>query len=266
MRHCYVLRVFTRGDDGGNHLGVITDVTGLHPRVMQEIAADLGFSETIFIDWREPGHPSVRIFTPALELPFAGHPLVGAGWVLSGIGPGTATHMVCGVGEIPFRMQDDSCWVDTPVVTDVGATERGAEVAAAAGLPTPQRSWWVNMPVPYLVLEAGSAAEVTDSPPPWFERLVDLEAGMTYLFFREGDEVTARFFAPAAGVDEDPATGSAAAALAAVLRHEGEVEGALTIRQGDQIGHPSTISLRWDSEAFSLGGAVRREEVRVLEA
>ena len=78
MRHCYVLRVFTRGGEGGNHLGVVTDTTGLADVTMQAIATALGFSETIFIDWRAVGDPRVRIFTPAAELAFAGHPLVGA--------------------------------------------------------------------------------------------------------------------------------------------------------------------------------------------
>ena len=109
MRHCYVLRVFTRvsGDGrhvGGNHLGVITDVTGLPDRVMQEIATELGFSETIYVDWRAPGNPAARIFTPGAEMPFAGHPLVGAGWLLQVIGPGGPTAITCGVGDVAIEM------------------------------------------------------------------------------------------------------------------------------------------------------------------
>lgn len=266
MRHCYVLRVFTRGDTGGNHLGVVTDVTGLGDDSMQGIATDLGFSETIYLDWRDGGMPIARIFTPATELPFAGHPLVGAAWLLSSMGPDTVSSILCGVGEIPFRVEGDTVWVDTPVVDHVTEATRAAEVAAAVGLPEPRRSWWASMPVPYLVMELESPQQVAEMPQPSFERLVAEEAGMTYVFARDDDRVTARFFAPVAGVDEDPATGSAAAALAAVLRHEGEVSGALDILQGDQVGHPSTIALRWGDDAFTLGGAVRRDEVRVLDA
>ena len=77
-RPCHVLRVFTRGDEGGNHLGVVVDAIALSTDRMQAIATDLGFSETVFIDWTDTtDHPKVRIFTPADELPFAGHPLVG---------------------------------------------------------------------------------------------------------------------------------------------------------------------------------------------
>ena len=75
----------------------------------------------------------------------------------------------------------------------------------------------------------------------------------------------ARFFAPGFGISEDPATGSAAAALAAVLRAEGEVAGGLMIEQGDEIGAPCTIRLGWSDSGASLSGTVRRDEVRMLD-
>ncbi|MCJ7725699.1 MAG: PhzF family phenazine biosynthesis protein, partial [Acidimicrobiia bacterium] len=90
-------------------------------------------------------------------------------------------------------------------------------------------------------------------------------AEAAYLFFRTGDRVKARFFAAGLGVPEDPATGSAAAALAAVLAFEGESEGRLSIDQGDEIGHPSTIELAWTPDAASLGGTVRSDGERRLE-
>jgi len=264
MRHCYVLRVFTRGDHGGNHLGVVPDMTGLPESAMQEIATENGFSETVFIDWRDGGIPSVRIFTPAVELPFAGHPLVGAAWVLGMIGPGTVDRMTCPVGEIPFWMEGDVVWVDTPMVTDIQATAEAEAVAVAAALPEPVDAWWVRMPVPYLVVDLGSPEAVASAAPDP-EALLEQGAGMCYVFSAAGDEVTARFFAPAVGVAEDPATGSAAAALAAIRSHRGEKVGRLIISQGDQIGHPSTIQLSWDGPVVGLGGTVRRDEVRVLE-
>jgi trans-2,3-dihydro-3-hydroxyanthranilate isomerase len=265
MRHCYVLRVFTRGDEGGNHLGVVTDVTGLETDSMQEIATELGFSETIFIDWRSEGIPFVRIFTPAAEMPFAGHPLVGAAWTLGVAGPGTTDRVECQVGEIPFRVDDETVWVDTPMVTDVSPAPDGPEIAAASGLETTGRCWWARMPIPYLVVEAPSAEAVAAARPD-FEGLLAGPAGeATYLFARDGGTVKARFFAAGLGVPEDPATGSAAAALAAVLAHEGEIEGTLMVNQGDETGHPSTIHLVWSPAAVSLGGTVRRDEVRVLD-
>jgi len=264
MRPCHVLRVFTRGDEGGNHLGVVTDVTGLDDATMQSIAAELGFSETIYIDWRNGRVPNTRIFTPVAELPFAGHPLVGAAWTLSRLGPGTVDRVRCGVGEIPFRVDGDVAWVDAPLVSDVETTDASG-VAAAVGLPAPVRSWWAKMPVPYLVIDLGSAEAVATAAPA-ISGLHDAGAGMTYLMARRGGRVKARFFAPLVGVPEDPATGSAAAALAAVLSFEGELSGELAIDQGDEIGTPSTIDLKWDSAVVSLGGSVRKDETRTLDA
>ncbi len=74
-----------------------------------------------------------------------------------------------------------------------------------------------------------------------------------------------RFFAADAGVPEDPATGSAASAYAAVRVFEGESQGEVTIHQGEEIGHPSTIQLSWSPEKATLAGSVRRDEVRILE-
>jgi trans-2,3-dihydro-3-hydroxyanthranilate isomerase len=120
------------------------------------------------------------------------------------------------------------------------------------------------MPLPYLVVDVGSPEAVASTTPD-FKALVDQGAGFCYVFAGDADEVTARFFAPGAGVPEDPATGSAAAALAAIRHHRGESAGRLTISQGDAIGHPSTIKVSWDGPVVGLGGTVRRDEVRVLE-
>lgn len=256
--------MFTRGDVGGNHLGVINDVTGLDSDGMQAIATELGFSETIFIDWRDGGTPAVRIFTPATEMPFAGHPLVGAAWNLASMGPATVSEMECGVGTIPFRTADDHAEVDTPLVSDVRVAEDAAAIAAAVRLPEPQQAWWAMMPLPYLVLDLGSAQAVASAAPE-ISKLTSLKAGKTYLVGRQGDDLRVRFFAPDAGVPEDPATGSAAAAWAAVRAFEGEATGSVTVHQGEEIGHPSTIRLEWAPGRATLGGTVRRDEVRVLE-
>jgi len=256
--------VFTRGDDGGNHLGVVNDMTGIDDAGMQQIATELGFSETVFIDWMVGGTPTVRIFTPAMELPFAGHPLVGAAWTLSSIGPGSVSSMTCGVGAIPFRTDGGVTWVDTPLVTDVVPADDAPAIAAAAGIPEPVRAWRAMMPIPYLVMDVGSADAVTGAEPD-IPALAAAGASMCYLVGAEGEDLRVRFFAPDAGVPEDPATGSAASAWAAVRSFEGESTGSVTIHQGAEIGHPSTILLDWAPDRASLGGTVRRDEVRILE-
>jgi trans-2,3-dihydro-3-hydroxyanthranilate isomerase len=172
--------------------------------------------------------------------------------------------MTCQVGEIPFWTDGDEIWVDTPMATDIRATPEAEAVAVAVGLPEPVHAWWVQMPLPYLVVDVGSPEAVASTTPD-FKALVDQGAGFCYVFAGDADEVTARFFAPGAGVPEDPATGSAAAALAAIRHHRGESAGRLTISQGDAIGHPSTIKVSWDGPVVGLGGTVRRDEVRVLE-
>jgi len=89
--------------------------------------------------------------------------------------------------------------------------------------------------------------------------------GDIYLWAWDGDQVKARFFAPELGVVEDPATGSAAVALAAVMTHQGRDSGSIEIRQGDEIGTPSTIHLEWSGNQVSIAGTVVRDETRELE-
>lgn len=261
-RHCYVLSVFTDDGAGGNALGVITDVTGLDDATMQAIATDLGFSETVYLEWKAGSVPHARIFTPASELPFAGHPLVGAAWVMQSLGPGGPDRLTCEVGEVAMRVDGDVAWIDVVPAGSAVATGEGMLLAAAAGLATPVRAWWVTMPKEYLLLEMPDDGAVTDAAP-----AMDVLAKHfgTYIFHRAGNSVHARFFAPGSGIDEDPATGSAAVALAMALASSGEPKGALSIRQGAEMGFPSVIQMTWDGGDVSIGGGVRRDEVRFLE-
>ena len=260
MRHCQVLSVFTRDGAGGNPLGVITDVTGLDGAAMQAIATGLGFSETVFLDSTRPGAPRARIFTPAAEIPFAGHPLVGAGWVLGAMGPGTVRRVACGIGEIPFRFEGDRVFIEVPLPREV---ESVAAAPGPVGLPEAQRAWQVSLPLRYLLLEAG-APEVVAGAHPDFALLAEAPWEGTLLFARSAGAVKARFFAPAVGVPEDPATGSAAVALAAALAYAGEAEGALVVDQGDEVGAPSRLEVVWGGGIVAVGGTVRSDEVRML--
>ena len=264
MRHCYIVRVFTRGDEGGNHLGVVTDSTGLSGDDMQQIAAELDFSETIFLSWKKESEPpSARIFTPTSELPFAGHPLVGACWVLTVIGPGGADRIICGIGEVALLMENEMAWVETDLDQRIETLNDPIRTSTVHGLPPARIARRVMMPIPYLLLELESpddVASLTIDPS-------SLDQGdLIYVCAWESDEaVKARFFAPGVGVVEDPATGSAAVALAAALQAAGQTKGQLEIHQGDEVGHPSTIHLLWDQGRARIGGTVRQDEVRVLD-
>jgi trans-2,3-dihydro-3-hydroxyanthranilate isomerase len=265
-RHCYVLRVFTRGDEGGNHLGVVTDSTTLTTESMQAIAVELGFSETIFLEW-DPGEtPRVRIFTPGAELPFAGHPLVGMAWTLQHLGPGGIGALRCAAFEVQTRFEGKKTAIEVPLDQPVREAPRAAALAAAVNLPKPVSARWVDMPVPYLLLEAASPQSVQAAQPA--AESVFREAGVDMVFlyaFESPASVQARFFAPGHGVFEDPATGSAAVALAATQRAAGQRSGRLQINQGAEIGHPSAIELTWNENRAGIGGTVRKDEVRWLK-
>lgn len=265
-RHCYVLRVFTRGDEGGNHLGVVTDATSLTAESMQAIALELGYSETIFLEWEEGEIPRVRIFTPGAELPFAGHPLVGMAWMLGKLGPGGISTLRCPAFEVAIRFDGERAAIDVPLEQPVRLAPEAASLAAAVNLPEPVSARWVDMPVPYLLIEAESPAAVSSATPASEASFETSGVDMVYLYAAISPEaVQARFFAPGHGVFEDPATGSAAVALAAALRAEGRTSGHLEIGQGSEIGHPSTINLKWNGGQASIGGTVRKDEVRWLD-
>jgi trans-2,3-dihydro-3-hydroxyanthranilate isomerase len=243
-----VVRVFTRDGAGGNHLGIHDGL--LQEEVMQAVATSLGFSETIFLgDPTGDDAVAVRIFTPASELPFAGHPLVGAAWHLGT--PGAAIALRCGIGVVAGHRDDiDTASIEVNFLPSVERTATPAVVA----------SWIALMPLPYEVHllsdpDAVATYELIDRPD---HRLVWARGD-------GGDDIVrARFFAPGMGVVEDPATGSAAVALAAVFRHEGEESGAVTIHQGAEVGSPSRINVSWTVRDTVIGGAVADDGPRTV--
>jgi predicted PhzF superfamily epimerase YddE/YHI9 len=188
-----VLRVFCAGDgSGGNPLGVFVDGPAVPEDRRQAIARDLGFAETVFVDDVE--RAELRIFTPEVELPLAGHPLVGTAWLL--------------------RERGHEPAVLRPPAGDVTVRFDG-ELTAIAGHP----EWGP----PFALLQLGSPAEIDalDGAPDGYG-LVDAWAWID----EAAGLVRARVFVPEAGVDEDEATGSAAMRLCAELGRE------IEIRQG----------------------------------
>ena len=257
-RPCSVLRVFTRGDSGGNHLGVVDQLDGLDDATMQRIAAHLGFSETVFLAY-DGEVPQVRIFTPEMEMPFAGHPLVGAAHHILESGR-QARSIRCGIGDVRIRRDRQTVWVDAPMRPE-NAYRDGVAFAHSVGLVDPVSTWRVDMPLDYRLVELASADDVAAAGP-------DTTAfggahGLT-LYARSGPQIRMRFFIPAAGIAEDPATGSAAVALAPRFAAAGEPNGSAAIDQGEEIGHPSHILLRWEGTTASIGGTVVVDEPREL--
>ncbi len=261
MRPVHVLRVFTDATgEAGNPLGVIGDVTGLTESRMQPIATELGFSETVFIDWRQGGVPSIRIFTPGNELPFAGHPLVGAAWYLNEMGPGAAG-INARSGYVEFGFEQGLTWITAPSsVAVVADAPDASQVCAAQGWDEPVSAHSVLMPRRYLMVDMGDASiidvlEATAEAMP-----VGLDEAMVYPYARAGNELRSRAFAHAMGIPEDPATGSAATAYAAIRRQEGETGGGVWIKQGPRDAI-SEIRLVWDEETIKLGGRVVKDRI-----
>lgn len=263
MRDCAVLRVFTRDGQGGNHLGVVTDLSGLDTASMQGIAANLGFSETVFIDLGQPV-PRVRIFTPTSELPFAGHPLVGAAWYLRHLAESSATSIDCQIGLVEVQGSDDVMSIVTDGTQPVERLDGGA--VAGLGFADVVSAFSVAMPVPYTVVQLAHAGAVATFSPTEDGLLADPYGQMVTVWAEAGaGRIKVRFFAPGHGVFEDPATGSAAVSLAAAKRALGQAEGEVQIFQGVEVGMPSTIALSWWEGQTKIGGAVTHDENRRLE-
>lgn len=255
MRNCDVIRVFTRAGRGGNHLGVVTDLSGLETDGMQAIAAELGFSETVFVGGSAGGAIPVRIFTPAREMPFAGHPLVGAAWFLEDTRSVSSGVFATGVGEVGFETSEGVGWITPPFNQDV--------VEGAVGPPEwtqPQHSSTVRMPLEYQVVEFDSVDVVAGLGVPSVADSI-----YAWAWVEADVRVRARFFAREHGVVEDPATGSAAVALAASLKVRGITEASVVIHQGEEMGHPSQIQLSWTGDTVRVGGVTVRDEVRILD-
>jgi trans-2,3-dihydro-3-hydroxyanthranilate isomerase len=255
MKDVRVLRVFTRDGAGGNHLGVVENPTGLDTNAMQAVAAELGYSETVFF---EP--TQIRIFTPTAELPFAGHPLVGSAWVLGNGVDGSGGTMTIQIGDIRYHIEDGLAWVelDQPgIVHPAGESD-----AVQFGLPAAHRAYLVELPLPYLIFEYDDPEAVRSAKPEM--KAIEQSGAEVYIVSAEALGMRARFFAPALGVDEDPATGSAATALAAVRVAQGQDRGEHLIHQGEEIGQPCAIHLCWSDGTVSLGGTVVEDEPRSI--
>lgn len=260
MRHCYVVDVFTHEGKGGNPLGVVPDAVGLDDDDMQAIAAELGFSETVFIEWNETA-PHLRIFTPARELPFAGHPLVGTAWVLNVMGPGCDLVTIA-AGEVPISIDGDVVWVQAPVTSrPVKVLTDPIDVASRLEVDEAGMAAEVEVPMRFLYLQLQSEDAVSQATPD-LERVREDFDGL-YLFSRSKEQVRSRFFAPAMGIDEDPATGAAAVGLAALFAHLGEKKGTTAIIQGrDDL---SQLNISWEDDSVRLGGLVIKRQTTEMD-
>ena len=281
----YTCDVFTEQRFGGNPLAVIPDARGLDAAQMQQIALEFNYSESTFVFPPEQNQTRrVRIFTPTVELPFAGHPNIGTAFVLASIGAlGASPSRVVfeeGAGLVPVEIawsggRPTWCELQAPAALSVERTASPEQAAAALSIEPDEVSSVVHPPqvasvgLEFLFVELvnRSALERLRVDVAGFEALV--AAGLpdgVYAYVRgaeatgltvaAGDfDIHSRMFVPLDGVQEDPATGSAGCALVALLAHldgGASEEFRLRIAQGVEMGRPSML----DARAIRRGGEV----------
>lgn len=298
--HFAQVDVFTNVPFGGNPLAVFPDAQGLASAEMHHLAREMNLSETTFV--LPPQGPEadfkVRIFTPAKEVPFAGHPVVGTHWVLAHLGrvnlrePVTRVRFELGVGVLPADLHVVDGAVERVVMTQGRPTFHAilkdltdlaaglnlpAEAITETGLPVQVVSTGIPqmmVPVRSLVeVQSLSADELNVAALNRACRAADTECVMVFALETERPEATVhvRMFAPLLGVPEDPATGSANGALGAYLVHHRaipvtEPTAHLVSEQGADMGRPSTLFIEVDhTHAEPATVRVGGQVVAVLE-
>jgi trans-2,3-dihydro-3-hydroxyanthranilate isomerase len=293
----HILDVFTGQRFGGNPLAVVLDADGLDTARMQAIAREFNLSETVFVlKPQNAAHTArVRIFTPATEIPFAGHPTVGTGALLAelrapeGARPGDALIVLeeeVGIVRVGVRLRPGApphAEFDAPKLpVAAGEAAPSDRLAAALGLIPAEIGFENHRPtkytaglpfafVPIASLDAIAKARVALSH--WDQALKGQGLAGAFLYCRQtvhtASSFHARMFAPDFGVAEDPATGSAAAAFAGVVhRFDALPDGVhrRTIEQGYEMGRPSAIALTMEVVHGRLTGVrIGGQAVRVAE-
>ncbi len=284
MAHTFhIVDVFAEQAYAGNQLAVVTDADDLPAGTMQLIAAETNYSETTFVG-RAPeadGAWRVRLFTPARELAFAGHPILGTAWVIRrhlALDGADEIRLQLAVGQIPVRFErakdgQETVWFQAPPA-ELGPSCEPDAIAGSLGLAPGD----IDDASPVQMLSAGvSTLIVPIKRLDALERArLDLEAhaplaargfpSLVYLFCRETrdaqNDLCVRFFFEAHGVREDPATGNGAAFLGHYLLEHGLFGDrlALRIEQGHALRRPSLILLRarrqGEAREVEVGGHV----------
>jgi trans-2,3-dihydro-3-hydroxyanthranilate isomerase len=276
--HRYVVvDVFTDEPLTGNQLAVFTDARELPEEQLQPLAREMAFSETVFVLPAEAdGHVRIRIFTPVTELPFAGHPVLGSAFVLGGPLQLGEIRLETGSGVVPVVLEREGARIVfgrmSQPVPEWEPFERAEEVERLLGIRSelPVELYHLGPKHAYFALR--SEEEVAALAPD-FGALVRLTHAGVNCFAGSGRSWKTRMFAPADGVPEDPATGSAAGPLAIHLARHGRIGFGeqIEISQGAEVGRPSRLyATAWGTpdrvERVEVGGAaviVARGELRL---
>jgi trans-2,3-dihydro-3-hydroxyanthranilate isomerase len=243
--------VFTSRPLAGNQLAVFTDARDIPDEKLRPLAREMNFSETVFVLPKEgDGHVRIRIFTPSMELPFAGHPILGTAFVLAGPLQLVEIRLETLSGVVPVRVEREGArisfgWMLQPI-PKVKPFPEEASLLEALGVERSLLPVEVYDNGPHHVFVQLESAEQVGALRPDLARLGELgEIGVS-TFAPDGDGWKTRMFAPGLGVPEDPATGSAAGPLAVHLLRHGliEPEQEIEIAQGVEVARPATLHAR----------------------
>lgn len=251
MYRYVVADVFTGTPLEGNPVAVFTDAHGIPAPRMQQVARELNLSETVFVLPAEgDGDARVRIFTPAAELPFAGHPILGTAFVLGGAAGRETMRLETGAGVIRVDLTRQNGRVASgrmrQPVPDWEPYERTDELLTALGVESSELPVEAYRNGPRHVYVALASEQAVAALRPDMGALAKLAGSGVACFAGHGSRWKSRNFAPALGVPEDPATGSAAGPLAVHLARHGRIAFGqeIQISQGTEIGRPSTLYAR----------------------
>ena len=254
----YVLDVFTDTPLEGNQLGLFPEGEAVPADRMQRVARELNVSETIFLLPAEAdGDVRVRIFTPSTELPFAGHPVLGAGVFVGAALGRNEVSLETGNGTVALRLDGSFGWMTQPAFANA-PYERADELLAALGLTESLLPVEVYENGPRHVYVQLPSEDAVAGLKPDLGALAGHERAGINCFAGSGTRWKTRMFGPPLGVAEDPATGSAAGPLAVHLGRHGLVPWGteIEISQGVEIGRPSKLHARAHSEdKAEVGGS-----------
>jgi len=258
-----VADVFTDTPLTGNQLAVFTDAREIPEEMLQSLAREMNFSETVFVYPPEgDGHVKMRIFTPSVELPFAGHPTLGTAFVLAAPLQLVEIRLETGRGTVPVRLEREGArisfgWMEQPLPT-VEPFEGAEALQEVLGVRSALPVELYDNGVPHVYVAFASRDEVAALQPD-LGRLTQIGLVGVNCFAGAGTAWKTRMFATGHGVAEDPATGSAAGPLAYHLARHGRIAfgDEIEIEQGAEILRPSKLYAR----AFGTSAGAERIEV-----
>jgi trans-2,3-dihydro-3-hydroxyanthranilate isomerase len=264
-----IVDVFAEKRFAGNQLAVVRDCAGLSAEEMQTIAREMNFSETTFVFDESESRAKVRIFTPGRELPFAGHPTIGTAWVLGHRRAKFTLELAAGNVDVTFDGAGGVAWMAPPTPT-LGMMFPAERAAQLLGIST--RDISTDLPAQFVVIGPEflfvgvrdlAALQRAKLDEPLFRACIAEGFPFHAVFFfspqaySRDAHYAARLFFDAAGIREDPATGSANSGFAAYLHAHLQKPIDVIVEQGFEIQRPSRLYLKADGKTLRVGGRVQ---------